>query len=250
MEGRVTEILQGVRRHVTIVFDRVVDDATSQYALRRILAQFSTTREEAYILDRPTHSVLKFTAVPTVTPDGQQVTAEMATTMLLRHPQWKELGHDGLVGLPRFVVAKTNPAPYCATLQVKVKDTQKASWAKKLLETTVSFIGTTRRCQPWSVSPTARQCSTCYKWGHTAYVCKARAPQCVSCAGPHFSAYHRSHVATCEDLKCTHYEIRCANCGDSHEASSTSCPFFKARSSPGQLQKLQKARVERLRRTS
>jgi hypothetical protein len=50
------------------------------------------------------------------------------------------------------------------------------------------------------------------------------------------------------DHDCAHYEICCANCHDQHDASSTSCPFFKARSSPGQLQKLQKARVDRLRR--
>ena len=250
MDGKVTEILQGVRRHVTIVFDKVVDDATSQVALRQVLARFHTTREEAHILERPTHLILKFTTVPTVCPDGRQVSEAMAATCLMRHPQWKELGYEGLVGLPRFVIAKTNPAAHCATLQVKIKDTQKASWAKKLLETTVAFIGVTRRCQPWTVSPTARQCSTCLKWGHTAYVCRARAPQCVSCAGPHLSSYHRTHVAGCEDLTCAHYQIKCANCNDSHEASSTSCPFFKARSSPGQLQKLQKARVERLRRNS
>jgi hypothetical protein len=245
VDGRVTEILQGVRRHITIVFDRVVDDATSQAALRSVFTHFKTKKEDVHILERPTHSILKFTAVPTVAPDGRQVTMEMIAACLQRHPQWKNIE---VIDAPRFVYPKTNPAPYCATLQVKVKDTQKASVAKKLLETSVSFIGITRRCQPWTVSPTARQCSTCLKWGHTAYVCRARAPQCNTCAGPHLSAYHRSHVAACEDQDCTHYQIRCANCYDSHEASSVSCPFFKARSSPGQLQKLQKARVERLRR--
>jgi hypothetical protein len=162
LEGQITEILQGVRRHVTIVFNQVVDHTTSQHALRTVLARFSTTREEAHVLTRPTHSILKFTAMPTVTPDGQEVTSEMAATCLFRHPLWKEVGYAGLVCLPCFVVAKTNPAPHCATLQIKVKDTQKASMAKKLLETSVSFVGVTRRYQPWTVSPTARQCTTCY----------------------------------------------------------------------------------------
>ena len=245
LEGRVTEILQGVRRHITIVFNQVVDDATSQAALRAVLHEFKTRKEDAHVLVRPTHSILKFTAVPIVTPDDRQVTAEMATTCLRRHPEWKDVE---FIDSPRFVFPKTGPAPYSATLQIKVKDTQKASTAKKLLETSVSFVGITRRCQPWTVSPTARQCSTCLKWGHTAYVCRARAPQCNSCAGPHLSVFHRTHVAKCDNPACTHFQIRCANCNDDHEASSTSCPFFKARSSPGQLQKLQKTRVERLRR--
>jgi hypothetical protein len=246
LTGKVTEILQGVRRHITIVFDQVVDDTTSQAALRVALAKFNTRKEDVHILERPTHSILKFTAIPTVTPDGRQVTAEMAASCLQRHPQWKEAE---LIDPPRFIYPKLiDLTATTATLQVKVKDTQKASQAKKLLETSVTFIGVTRRCQPWTVSPTARQCSTCLKWGHTAYVCRARAPICNSCSGPHLSSHHRSHVVNCVDSNCAHYEIRCANCNDQHEASSVTCPFFKARSSPGQLQKLQKARVDRLRR--
>ena len=124
----------------------------------------------------------------------------------------------------------------------------KASVAKKLLGTSVTFVGATRRCLPWTVSPTAQQCSTCLKWGHTAYVCRARSPQCDQCSSQHLTAYHAQHVSTCKDMRCTHYGILCANCDGPHHASSVSCPFFIARSSPGQLQKLQKVRVERLRR--
>ncbi len=141
---------------------------------------------------------------------------------------------------------KTNPAPYHATLQIKVKDTLKAATASKLLGTSVTFIGATRRCQPWTVSPTARQCSTCLKWGHTAYVCRARSPQCDQCASQHLTAHHAHHTSTCKDQRCAHYDIKCVNCDDQHHASSMSCPFFKARSSPGQLQKLQKTRVEQI----
>src|SRR6266478_8071940 len=244
LDGRVTEILQGVHRHITIVFNHIVDDTTSQATLWSVLTQFNTKKEDVHILDQTTHSILKFTAMPIVAPDSHQVTVEMAASCLHRHLQWKDVK---LINAPRFVHSKMNPTPYCATLQVKVNDTQKASMAKKLFEMSVSFIGIMRRCQPWTASPTARQCSTCLKWGHTAYICHTWAPQCNTCTGPHLSAYHRSHIAACQDHDCTHYQIWCANCNDLHEASSTSCPFFKARSSPGQLQKLQKARVERLR---
>jgi len=181
--------------------------------------------------------MLKFSAVPTITSDGRPVTAEAAATCIKQHPEWAKAM---LLEPPRFVHTKTNPDSLQATLQVKVKDTQKASVAMKLLETSVSFVGITRRCQPWTVSPTARQCSTCLKWGHTAYICRARVPRCDQCAGPHLSALHGQHVASCRDPSCTHYGIKCTNCDQHHHASSMSCAFFKARSSPSQLQTLQK----------
>jgi hypothetical protein len=247
--GRIKEILPGVRRHITIIFDTVVDYDTSAQATREVLVHFKTRvgQDEAKVLERPTHSLLKFAAVPTVTPDGRPVTAEMAATCLTRHPEWKKATP---LEPPRFVYTKTNPDSLHATLLVKIKDTLKASVASKLLNTSVSFVGAVRRCQPWTTSPTARQCSTCLKWGHTAYVCRARAPVCDQCAGPHTTALHRQHVASCKDATCSHFSISCSNCTGQHHASSVTCPFFRNRSSPGELQKLQKARVERLRRRS
>src|ERR1700760_106263 len=244
-EGRVREILIGLRRHVTIIFDRAVEGEIRSVALDYILGKCNTNREAVHQLERTTVSILKFTTVPTVTNDGRQVTEDLAYSFLRKHPEWKDMR---ITEKPRFIRPKHNPDPLCATFQVKVEDTQKASMAKKLLSTSVTFAGITRRCQPWTVAPTARQCSTCLKWGHSAYVCRARSPQCDQCAGLHLTSLHRQHASTCEDHDCTHFGIVCANCHEQHNASSVDCPFFKARSSPGQLQKLQKARVERLRR--
>jgi hypothetical protein len=241
--GRVKEILQGVRRHITIVFDQVVDDDTGKIALREVLKGFKTTEESVHVLDRTTHSILKFTAVPTVTLSGRKVDEALVATCLQRHPEWKKVTP---LGPPRFIFNKSNPDPLHETVQIKIKDTQKASVAKKLLETSVSFVGIVRRCQPWTTSPTARQCSTCLKWGHTAYVCKAHYPACDQCLGLQLTALHAQHASSCKDSQCTHFGIVCANCEQQHHASSVLCPFFKACSSPSQLQALQKARVERL----
>jgi hypothetical protein len=247
LAGCVTEILLGLRRHLTIVFDQVVEEDTRKLALQEVLVAFKTTPSAAHQLERPTHSILKFNAVPTVTPGGQEVTAAMAASCLSRHPVWKTAVP---LEAPRFVFPKSNPHASHATLQVKVKDTKTASMAKKLLETSVTFVGAVRRCLPWSVAPTARQCASCLKWGHTAYTCRARTPRCDQCAGDHFTAHHRLHVSSCRDAHCTHYGIRCANCDDQHQASSVDCKFFKARNQPGRLQEFQKARVQRLRRSS
>jgi hypothetical protein len=247
IDGRIKEIHQGLRRHITIVFTKVMDNIPSQAALHHVLQHFNTDEKAAHLLERPTFSILKFTAVPTVTNGGTTVTDDHAAAFIRKHPDWSGVE---FFESPRFVRPKNNPDPLCATLQVKVKDTNKATVAKKLLTTSVSFAGITRKCQPWTVAPTARQCSTCLKWGHSAYRCEARLPQCNQCAGYHLTALHNQHVNKCRDKSCTHYDRRCANCNDQHEASSVECPFFKARSSPGQLQKLQTQRVQRLKRNS
>src|SRR6266705_3435969 len=67
------------------------------------------------------------------------------------------------------------------------------------------------------------------------------------CAGSHLTALHNQHVRSCWSSSCAHAQTLCANCNNSHEASSTSCPFFIARLSPGQLQKVQEQHVQRLR---
>ena len=221
------------------------DGSHRRTALGLVLERFNTSVEHAESVERETHSILKFTAIPTVTSNGTPISPEHAEVLLRRHPAWKDVE---LLEEARFVFPKRNPDPLCATLQVKVKDTRKAAVAKTLLETTVSFAGIVRRCQPWTISPTARQCSTCHKWGHSAYVCRSRTPQCGQCSGNHLTALHGQHVKTCQSNDCTHYEIRCVNCNDRHEASSVKCPFFQARSSPGLLRQLQEKRSARLRR--
>ena len=67
---KIKEIHHGIRRHITIVFDRTVEDDISKKALDLVLSRFNTTREASHLLERPTYSTLKFTAVPTVTNDG------------------------------------------------------------------------------------------------------------------------------------------------------------------------------------
>src|ERR1700760_1199618 len=131
----VKDILQGARCHITVVFTQTVDDAASKIALAEVLKAFKTKEEDAHLLNWPTYSLLKFTAVPTVSSDGRPITAEVATACLLRHPEWKKAQP---LEAPRFVHNKTNPNPYHATLLIKVKDTQKATVAKKLLGTSVS----------------------------------------------------------------------------------------------------------------
>src|SRR6266704_1903065 len=158
---RIKEIHYGIRRHLNLVFDQNVSNETRSFALNYVLGRFNAEPSSVTELERPTHSILKFTAVPTVSNNGTAIQAAHATALLRRHPAWADVE---FLEEPRFVFPKGNPNPLCATLQTKIKDTRKATIAKKLLNTTVSFAGVVRRCQPWTVAPTARQCSTCLKW--------------------------------------------------------------------------------------
>jgi len=117
LEGCVKEIHLGIRSHLNLVFDRVVDDQTRDAALEFVLGRFNTSSSATTMLERTTHSILKFTAVPTITNDGRQVTEDLAASFLRKHPAWKEAE---LLEKPRFVYPKRNPDPLCATLQVKV----------------------------------------------------------------------------------------------------------------------------------
>ena len=103
---QVKEILQGVRRHITVVFDKATDDKTSQLALREVLKGFKTTPSAAHVLERKTYSILKFNAVPTITNDGRPVTAELAAACLSKHPDWKKARP---LEAPRFIHNKANP---------------------------------------------------------------------------------------------------------------------------------------------
>ena len=70
LDGRIKEIHLGVRRHITIIFNKTVDEGVSETVLNTVLHKFNTPREDVHILECPTFSMLKFTAIPTVTNNG------------------------------------------------------------------------------------------------------------------------------------------------------------------------------------
>ena len=57
-------------------------------------------------MERTTVSILKFTAVPTITNDGRQVTEDLAYSFIRKHPEWKDVA---ITEKPRFIRPKNNP---------------------------------------------------------------------------------------------------------------------------------------------
>jgi hypothetical protein len=75
--------------------------------------------------------------------------------------------------------------------------------------------------RPAALKP--KQCFKCQRWGHQSTTCTAQQDVCRLCSGPHTSK-------SCPNR----HQPRCANCGDSHPASSLRCPASpKARADSG-----------------
>ena len=70
LEGRIKGIHLGIHRHLHLVFEQTMDEPTRTAALNYILGRFNASPADTVKLERATHSILKFTAVPTVANDG------------------------------------------------------------------------------------------------------------------------------------------------------------------------------------
>jgi hypothetical protein len=68
------------------------------------------------------------------------------------------------------------------------------------------------------------QCFNCLQFGHHTLKCTKQST-CRSCAKPHSTGDHACHTATCSrrGRLCAHSSPLCVNCGDPHQAPSTTC---------------------------
>src|SRR6201994_4716523 len=54
---QIKEILQGVRHHITVVFDKTAEEEESRAALSEVLKGFKTTNDASHVLERETYSI-------------------------------------------------------------------------------------------------------------------------------------------------------------------------------------------------
>lgn len=81
------------------------------------------------------------------------------------------------------------------------------------LPTTIKLAGRELRVRPYVDRP--RQCSNCWKFGHSTSRCEALRPRCISCGS-------EDHIGT----HCREEDRRCANCDGNHMANSQFCPHY------------------------
>ena len=71
-----------------------------------------------------------------------------------------------------------------------------------------------RRLRVREFIPRPCRCYKCQKWGHGSNRCRSDCPICMRCAGPY-------HGRECNNT------VKCPNCSQNHQASSTQCYYFK-----------------------
>ena len=220
-----------------LTFPQVLDADDHMTLVKKLKKVYSI---DVQVLNWGTTSLLKFPLVPTHHLDGTAVTNEWLHKTISGHPKWQSME---FVQKPRFIIPTGKNIGFTATVFIEVSDDRAASTAKRLLQTDVAFHSVPRRCKPWSVSPAARQCGICMRWGHSTHHCSSKSAWCNVCAGNHESSTHAAAAAS--DSK--HNLIKCANCLGEHGATSRICPFYRACFNPQELAKLQKSRLDRVR---
>ena len=231
-----SDIARTLRGDFVLSFPQVLDSDDHAILAKKLKKVYAV---DVQVLNRGTTSLLKFPIVPTRHPDGSAVTNEWLFKTISAHPRWKNVE---FVQKPRFIVQSGRSIGLTATVFVEVADDRSASTAKRLLQTDVLFHGVPRRCRPLSVSPSAKQCGICLRWGHSTHNCSSKSAWCNVCSGNHESSTHEA--AAKADLK--YKTIKCANCHGEHGATTRICPFYRARFNPQELAKLQRARIERV----
>ncbi|KAF8656671.1 hypothetical protein AX14_008027 [Amanita brunnescens Koide BX004] len=232
-----TDIARTLCGDFILTFSQVLESehhATLAKKLKKVYAV------DVQVFNRGTTSLLKFPLVPTRHPDGSEVTSEWLFKTISSHPRWQNVE---FVQKPRFITQSGKKIGFTATVFVEVADDRSASTAKRLLQTDVLFHAVPRRCRPWSVSVSAKQCGICLQWGHSTHNCSSKSAWCNVCTGNHESSTHEAAAKADPKYK----TIKCANCHGEHGATTRICPFYRARFNPQELAKLQKARIERVR---
>ena len=203
---------------------------------RVVLGAANVEQEEGEIVNRCTHSTLKFTGVPTQIRGSD--TIDLVMDILHAHPKWREVR---LLERPIFIKSDS----VVSTLLVKVVDDNTGRIARSLLSTSINFWGIVKRCEPWINHNSARMCTSCLRWGHSAHFCRSHVSYCAQCAGPHHSVLHKRSCEECDDEYGSSCEAKCINCMGAHSAYDKQCPFYKARNNSKALNELlqqQKAR--------
>jgi len=139
---------------------------------------------------------------------------------------------------PRII--KISPKLDMAIIWIDIWDNQNGNNAKKIINRQFNVGNITTTVRDANMNPGVPQCKNCWKWGHSAGVCRIQGSKCAKCNGPHLTDNHHDFAWCCkannkinssilETKKgnpCPH-SFKCLNCKGSHVANSVDCPFWK-----------------------
>jgi hypothetical protein len=125
-----------------------------------------------------------------------------------------------LTCLPRYLVKpERREGKQSSSIVVSLADADQANY---LIKHGVLAMGTHHRVDRYYATRPWDQCGRCQGFGHHYQRCKSE-PKCKFCAAPHTSSQHRCDRCNTRGKRCQHTVLCCANCGEPHMATQTTC---------------------------
>jgi len=183
-------------------------------------------------------SFLKVLDVPYIRPsDDKPITPDNIRDAFQKSPL---ASHIQLANSPRIM--RNSRGADTATVWFDIHDSQSGTSAKALFNKTLQFGPSSCVIRRARANPGSPLCQRCWRWGHSTRSCRAQAPSCPQCGGPHTAANHRTHASCCKaqpnaeppvlatpkGLPCPHASM-CANCNGKHASDDHHCSFWRHR---------------------
>ena len=124
-----------------------------------------------------------------------------------------------------------------AIIWIDIWNAQNSSKAKSLINWRFNIGRFITTIWGTNMNPGVSQCKNCWKWDHSAGVCRIQGAKCVRCNGTHQAIYHGEFAWCCkandrinpprlETKKSEHcpHSFRYSNYKGEHQANSTECP--------------------------
>jgi len=147
---------------------------------------------------------------------------------------------NNIVLASKSCVIKVTPKSDIAIVWIDIWDTQNGSNAKKFINCQFNISSYIATVCSANMNPRVPQCKNCWKWDHTAEVCRIQETKCVKCNSSHLTGHYHYFAWYCKAndkinplrLKtkkgkpCPHL-FKCLDYKGKHQADSNDCPFWK-----------------------
>ena len=140
----------------------------------------------------------------------------------------------------RLRIIKVSSKSDMAIVWIDIWDNQNDNNAKKIINRRFNIGNIIATVRGANMNPSVPQCKNCWKWGHTAGVCRIQGSKYAKCNSPHLMDNHWEFAWCCKanskinlprlEMKkgepCPHL-FKCLNCKGPHTADSVEYPFWK-----------------------
>ena len=209
-----------------------------EFASKVVQHYLGTPKNQPWVGLPQSKSYLKIVQAPAFRNPSLPPTPANSTTMedvlkAMSDSPMRQIFDEKLAGPPR--VARVANKSSEATIYFEIWDSQTGFTASKLINKKIPILHRVGIIVGASAERGAGApfCDRCCRFGHTNQGCRAVAPVCPRCTGPHTGPEHRMFAGCCKGADptvttCPHRHLdRCVNCGGPHAATDRRCIFWK-----------------------